>query len=84
MSEITIPPYGYTKIGPIYFRPPSRGYYNGCLQLENSLTGYETLKIQGMGDMGKIIFYDNAEKENRGTDIEMRNGHLQRQTITKI
>ena len=39
MSEITIPPYGSTKIGPIYFRPPSRGYYNGFLKLENSLTG---------------------------------------------
>ncbi len=41
---------------------------------ENSLTGYETLKIQRMGDMEKIVFYDNEEKENRGTDIEMRNG----------
>jgi hypothetical protein len=39
MSEITISPYGSTKIGPTYFRPPSRGYYNGFLKLENSLTG---------------------------------------------
>jgi hypothetical protein len=74
MTEIVVPPYSSAQMGPIYFRPPSRGFYSGTLALENTLTGYETLTIQGMGVMGRLAFFDNKEKENRGSDIELRHG----------
>ena len=79
MREVTIPPHGSVQLGPIFFRPPSRGYYSGFLTLENTLTGYETLKIQGVGVMGKISFFDNSDKANKGSDIEMKHG---RTTLT--
>ncbi len=73
-KEITVPPYSSVQMGPIYFRPPSRGFYSAILAVENTLTGYESLKVQGAGVMGKIVFFDDDEKENKGSDIELRHG----------
>jgi hypothetical protein len=70
MNEITLPPYGVTKLGPFYFRPRSKGAFSGFLLLENSLTGYEVLGFNGIGSDGNIAFFDS---KNGGT-IELRNG----------
>lgn len=74
LNEVIIPPYSSSKIGPFYFRPFFEGTFSGYLVLKNSLTGFEAVKFQGKGSSHKIDFIDNDEKDQKGVDIELRNG----------
>jgi len=69
VKEVTVPPFGEAKLGPIYFRPPSRGQFKSKFFLENSLTGLEKVRVEGSGGWQKIIFLEANETEN---NIETR------------
>jgi len=73
IEEVVIPPYGSAKLGPVFFRPPSRGIFSSSIFLENSLNGYEEVKILGRGVWEKIVFLD-SEVSGGGGDIEFRIG----------
>lgn len=74
LDEVIIPPYSSSKIGPFYFRPLFEGTFSGYLVLQNSLTGFEAVQFKGKGSSHKIDFIDNDEKDQKGADIELRNG----------
>jgi hypothetical protein len=60
INEITIPPFGSAKLGPIFFRPPSRNNFKAKVFIENSLTGLEKVRVEGSGGYEKITFIENT------------------------
>ena len=73
-NEIVIPPYGKAELGPVHFRPPGRGVYEGSIYIENSLTGFEEVKLRGRGGWEKLVFLDQVNSSGDGGDIEFRFG----------
>jgi len=52
--EKVIPPFASAKMGPIMFRPPSRGCFSGSLIVENSLSGAERIDLFGVGGVEEL------------------------------
>ncbi|KAL7554978.1 hypothetical protein ACHAWF_018551 [Thalassiosira exigua] len=75
-SETVVPPYGSAELGPVYFRPPGRGSYEGTIYLENSLTGFEEVTVRGRGGWEHLVFLDETSNETKpdGGDVEFRFG----------
>jgi hypothetical protein len=65
-------PYGVAELGPVHFRPPSRGDFEGTIYIENSLTGFEELKIRGRGGWENLVFLDQLP--GHVGDVEFRFG----------
>merc|ERR1719232_715259 len=53
LQEITIPPHQNASLGPIYFRPTSRDFFDSEIFIENSFTGLEKVTIRGQGGFEK-------------------------------
>mmetsp|Transcript_34824 Transcript_34824/g.51040 ORF Transcript_34824/g.51040 Transcript_34824/m.51040 type:complete len:1874 (+) Transcript_34824:600-6221(+) len=75
-TEIVLPPHGNGLLGPIYFRPPKRGDFEGKVYIENSLSGLEAVKFRGRGLWEKVVFLDdeNPSGTSSGGDVEVRYG----------
>ena len=72
-NEIVLKPYGSAELGPIYFRPPGRGDFEGSVYIENSLTGFEKVKVHGHGGWEHLVFLD-GDSEDYASDVEFRFG----------
>jgi hypothetical protein len=70
--DIIVEPYGVVELGPVHFRPPSQGDFEGTMYIENSLTGFEEFKIRGRGGWENLVFLDQLP--GRVGDIEFRFG----------
>ncbi|KAL3815945.1 hypothetical protein ACHAXA_000001 [Cyclostephanos tholiformis] len=71
-QDIVLEPYGVAELGPVHFRPPSQGDFEGTMYIENSLTGFEELKIRGRGGWENLVFLDQLP--GHIGDIEFRFG----------
>ncbi len=71
-SDIYIEPYGAADLGPVYFRPPGRGDFESRIYIENSLTGFEEVKLTGRGGWESLVFLDQIS--GHGGDVEFRFG----------
>lgn len=71
-QDIVLEPYGVAELGPVHFRPPSRGDFEGTIYIENSLTGFEELKIRGRGGWENLVFLDQLP--GHVGDVECRFG----------
>jgi hypothetical protein len=71
-QDIVLEPYGVAELGPVHFRPPSRGDFEGTIYIENSLTGFEELKIRGRGGWENLVFLDQLP--GHVGDVEFRFG----------
>jgi hypothetical protein len=70
--DIVVEPYGMAELGPVHFRPPSQGDFEGIMYIENSLTGFEEFKIRGSGGWENLVFLDQLP--GHIGDIEFRFG----------
>ena len=68
---MVIEPFGKGQLGPISFRPPSRSKFSSVIHIENSLTGFESVHIEGKGGVEKLAFADVGPT---GGDVELRYG----------
>lgn len=71
-NDIYIEPFGAAELGPVYFRPPGRGNFESHIYIENSITGFEEVKLRGRGGWENLVFLD--EVSGRGGDVELRFG----------
>jgi len=71
LDEVVIEPFGTGLLGPISFRPPSRSTFSSVIHIENSMTGFESVHIEGKGGIEKIAFADVGAS---GGDVELRYG----------
>lgn len=71
-NDIILKPYSFGELGPVYFRPPGRGDFEGTIYIENSLTGFEEVAVRGRGGWEQLVFLESSD-EYAG-DIDFRFG----------
>ena len=71
-QEVVLPPHGTTELGPVHFRPPGKGDFDGSIYIENSLTGFEEVKVSGQGTVDQLVILD--ETLDGGGNVEYRFG----------
>ena len=71
-QEVVVPPHGTTQLGPVHFRPPGKGDFDGSIYIENSLTGFEEVKVSGQGTVDQLVILD--ETLDGGGNVEYRFG----------
>jgi hypothetical protein len=68
-EEKIVPPFGMIKVGPILFRPPTRGEFHGTIAVENSLTGVDKVDLVGVSGVEDVTFISwKSEDDSRGYD----------------
>lgn len=73
-NEIVLKPYSFAELGPVYFRPPGRGDFEGTILIENSLTGFEEVTVRGRGGWEQLVFLEGPSSDQHASDIEFRFG----------
>ena len=70
--HVVMEPFSVAHLGPIHFRPPNRGQFEGTIYIENSLTGFEKLKVRGSGGRENLVILDRHPGQEG--DLEFRFG----------
>lgn len=70
--HVVMEPFSVAHLGPIHFRPPNRGQFEGTIYIENSLTGLEKLIVRGSGGRENLAILDGHPGQEG--DLEFRFG----------